>query len=73
MMKYGLSIAHYRRYIPLIEKETREYFKHWGSSGERGETRRVDINGTAAGVIANRSFQGIVRANYIDCKQMSTW
>ena len=36
MLKYGLSIAHYKRYIPLIEEETREYFKRWGPSGEQG-------------------------------------
>lgn len=36
MLKYGLSVAHFRRYIPLIEKETETYFKQWGDSGHRG-------------------------------------
>ena len=36
MLKYGLSVAHFRRYVPLIEKETQEYFERWGDSGERG-------------------------------------
>ena len=36
MLKYGLSVAHYKRYVPYIEEETREYFKRWGASGERG-------------------------------------
>lgn len=36
MLKYGLSIAHFRRYIPLIEKETETYFEQWGDYGQRG-------------------------------------
>ena len=37
MLKTGLSIAHFRRYVPLIEKETWEYFERWGDEGERSE------------------------------------
>ena len=37
MLKTGLSIAHFRRYVPLIEKETIDYFERWGDSGERGK------------------------------------
>ena len=36
MLKTGLSIAHFRRYVPLIEKETCQYFERWGDSGEKG-------------------------------------
>ena len=36
MLKTGLSIAHFRSYVPLIEKETIDYFEQWGDSGERG-------------------------------------
>lgn len=36
LMKSGLSIAHFRRYVPLIEKETEDYFRRWGDSGKRG-------------------------------------
>ena len=36
MLKTGLSIAHFRTYVPLIEKETIDYFERWGDSGERG-------------------------------------
>eukprot|EP00731_Ephydatia_muelleri_P008297 Em0004g635a len=35
LLKAGLSIAHFKRYIPLIEKETQEYFERWGDSGRR--------------------------------------
>ena len=36
MLKSGLSVAHFRRYVPIIEKETVDYFKRWGDSGQRG-------------------------------------
>ena len=36
MLKTGLSITHFRRYVPLIEKETVEYLERWGDSGEKG-------------------------------------
>ena len=36
MLKTGLSIAHFRRYVPLIEKETSDYFERWGDSGQKG-------------------------------------
>jgi len=34
LMKSGLNISNYRRHIPLIEKETREYVAKWGSEGK---------------------------------------
>lgn len=37
MLKTGLSIAHFRTYVPLIEQETLDYFERWGDSGERGK------------------------------------
>ena len=43
MLKTGLSIAHFRSYVPLIEKEAIDYFKQWGDSGERGIYRHVTI------------------------------
>ena len=36
MLKSGLTIAHFRRYIPIIQKETEDYFERWGPSGEKG-------------------------------------
>ena len=36
MLKYGLSIAHFKRYIPLIRKETEDYFQRWGKTGQKG-------------------------------------
>ncbi len=39
MMKTGLTIAQFRRYVPLIEKETIDYFERWGDSGKRGRAR----------------------------------
>lgn len=45
MLKTGLSIAHFRTYVPLIEKETIDYFKSWGDSGEKGRLfDLIDIN-----------------------------
>jgi sterol 14-demethylase len=35
LLKTGLSMAHFRRYVPLIEQETMEYFQRWGDNGER--------------------------------------
>ncbi|XP_011407086.2 PREDICTED: lanosterol 14-alpha demethylase-like [Amphimedon queenslandica] len=35
MLKYGLSVSHFRRYVPLIETETTKYFERWGDKGER--------------------------------------
>ena len=37
MLKSGLSIAHFRRYIPMIEKEASDYFMRWGDCGQRGK------------------------------------
>ena len=38
MLKTGLSMAHFRRYVPLIEQETVNYFQRWGDTGEKGTT-----------------------------------
>nr|AEL12458.1 14a demethylase [Strongylocentrotus intermedius] len=35
MLKTGLNIQQFKRHIPLIEEETREYFNRWGDSGEK--------------------------------------
>nr|XP_025036149.1 lanosterol 14-alpha demethylase [Pelodiscus sinensis] len=35
MLKTGLNIAQFKQHVPIIEKETQEYFKSWGESGER--------------------------------------
>ncbi|XP_037746653.1 lanosterol 14-alpha demethylase [Chelonia mydas] len=35
MLKTGLNIAQFKQHVPVIEKETKEYFKSWGDSGER--------------------------------------
>ena len=45
MLKSGLSQAHFRRYVPLIEKETEAYFERWGTSGERGVCVCMDSDG----------------------------
>ena len=37
MLKTGLTVAHFKRYIPLIEQETCKYFERWGDSGKRGK------------------------------------
>nr|XP_060638255.1 lanosterol 14-alpha demethylase [Anolis sagrei ordinatus] len=35
MLKTGLNISQFKNHVPIIEKETLEYFKTWGDSGER--------------------------------------
>ncbi|XP_071497209.1 lanosterol 14-alpha demethylase-like [Diadema antillarum] len=35
ILKTGLNIQQFKRHIPMIEEETREYFKRWGDSGEK--------------------------------------
>lgn len=40
MLKMGLTIAHFKRYIPQIEQEAVEYFERWGDSGQRGKEQR---------------------------------
>uniref|UniRef100_A0A7M4F4F4 Lanosterol 14-alpha demethylase n=1 Tax=Crocodylus porosus TaxID=8502 RepID=A0A7M4F4F4_CROPO len=35
MLKTGLNIAQFKRHVPVIEKETKDYFKSWGQNGER--------------------------------------
>lgn len=37
MLKSGLNIAHFRQHVSIIEKETKEYFKSWGESGEKSK------------------------------------
>ena len=39
MLKTGLTVAHFRRYVPLIEKETSDYFERWGDSGRNGKLK----------------------------------
>lgn len=36
MFKNGLNIARFREYVPIIEKETRDYLERWGESGQIG-------------------------------------
>ncbi|XP_077159973.1 lanosterol 14-alpha demethylase [Paroedura picta] len=35
MLKSGLNIAQFKNHVPIIEEETREYFKTWGEEGEK--------------------------------------
>jgi sterol 14-demethylase len=35
MLKNGLSISHFKQYIPLIEDETIQYFEKWGEKGQQ--------------------------------------
>ncbi|XP_053118321.1 lanosterol 14-alpha demethylase isoform X2 [Hemicordylus capensis] len=35
MLKTGLNVGQFKNHVPIIEKETEEYFKAWGESGER--------------------------------------
>ncbi|KAL7976550.1 hypothetical protein Chor_008499 [Crotalus horridus] len=35
MLKTGLNISQFKNHIPIIEKETIEYFKSWGDEGKR--------------------------------------
>ncbi|XP_062503203.1 lanosterol 14-alpha demethylase-like [Corticium candelabrum] len=35
MLKTALTIAKFKTYVPMIEEETKEYFKRWGDSGVR--------------------------------------
>ncbi|XP_050189709.1 lanosterol 14-alpha demethylase [Myiozetetes cayanensis] len=35
MLKTGLNIAQFKQHVSVIEKETKEYFKAWGESGEK--------------------------------------
>jgi sterol 14-demethylase len=37
IIKSGLNIAHFKQYVPIIEKEAKEYFQSWGESGERSK------------------------------------
>lgn len=36
MFKNGLSVARFKDYVPIIEKEVREYLTRWGDSGQVG-------------------------------------
>lgn len=35
IFKTGLNIARFRMHVPIIEQETREYFKSWADAGEK--------------------------------------
>uniref|UniRef100_A0A8D2LP03 Lanosterol 14-alpha demethylase n=1 Tax=Varanus komodoensis TaxID=61221 RepID=A0A8D2LP03_VARKO len=35
MLKTGLNVSQFKKHVPIIEKETMEYFKTWGDNGER--------------------------------------
>ncbi|KAL8165165.1 UNVERIFIED_CONTAM: hypothetical protein K2H54_032245 [Gekko kuhli] len=35
MLKTGLNIAQFKNHVPIIEEETKEYFKTWGEKGDR--------------------------------------
>ena len=37
MFKTGLNIARFREHVGMIEEETANYFKRWGTSGEKSE------------------------------------
>jgi sterol 14-demethylase len=37
MLKTGLNTTQFRVHVPIIEEETRVYFKRWGDSGKKGE------------------------------------
>ena len=41
MLKTGLTLAYFRQYTPMVEKETQEYFERWGDEGEKGEVKAV--------------------------------
>ncbi len=43
MFKTGLNIARFRQHIPLIERETIDYFKRWGDSGQKGGDNSENI------------------------------
>ena len=43
MLKTGLTLAHFRRYVPLIEKETSDYFERWGDSGRNGKLKYLFV------------------------------
>jgi sterol 14-demethylase len=35
MLKTALTVSKFKTYVPMIEEETKEYFKRWGESGVR--------------------------------------
>ena len=37
MLKTGLTVANFQRYVPWIERETTEYFERWGDCGEKSK------------------------------------
>ena len=43
MLKTGLTLAYFRQYTPMVEKETQEYFERWGDEGEKGEEKASDM------------------------------
>ena len=46
LLKTGLTVAHFQRYVPLIEKETQDYFQRWGDSGKRGKQPVITYTST---------------------------
>ena len=43
MLKLGLTIAHFKRYIPLIQEEAEQYFSRWGDSGKRSKQQQLGL------------------------------
>ena len=37
MFKIGLTISRFKDFIPIIEKEVRDYLQNWGEQGEVGK------------------------------------
>ena len=37
IMKMGLNVSQYKKYVPMITQETVEYFKSWGNNGDQGK------------------------------------
>ena len=37
MFKNGLNIGRFKDYVPIIEREVRDYLQRWGDSGEVSE------------------------------------
>lgn len=44
MLKSSLNIAHFKQYVPIIEKEAKEYFKSWGENGERSKQNALHLS-----------------------------
>lgn len=37
MFKNGLNISRFKEYIPIIEREVRDYLERWGDTGQVGK------------------------------------